>query len=75
MMYGLLARMVCENKSRYIRNIETYIDGEKRWKTVLPILQNNTGLKCYIYQENFYNSVQLCENLMHRKINFWYHED
>jgi hypothetical protein len=41
--------------------------------TVLSVLKNNMSLHCQIYEENFYNSVKLSENLLHGKTSLWCH--
>jgi hypothetical protein len=67
--YGILVRMPCEAKTGYISNMEIYTaQGKKLNDTVMSVLENNLGVHHYVYQDNFYNSVNLVGNLLKHKI-------
>lgn len=52
------------------------IGGRKTRKTqFFSVLKNSIGLNYLIYEDNFYNSVKLCKNLLHRKKSVWCCED
>jgi hypothetical protein len=56
--------MLCEAKTGYISNMEIYTaQGKKLNDTVMSMLENNVGVHHHVYQDNFYNSVNLAENL------------
>ena len=51
--YGILVRMVSENETGYICNIEIYMGkGKKLQETVLSVLQPYLGSWHHIYQDN-----------------------
>jgi hypothetical protein len=57
--------MLCEAKTGYIPNTEIYTaQGKKLNDTVMSVLENNVGVRHHVYQDNFYNSVNLAENLV-----------
>jgi hypothetical protein len=57
MKYGVLVRMVCEEVSGYICNMEIYAAEVKKLEdTVLTLSDTNLGQNHHIYLENFYNS-------------------
>jgi hypothetical protein len=67
--YGILARMLREAKTGYISNMEIYTaQGKKLNDTVMSVLENNLGAHHHVYQDNFYNSVNLVGNLLKHKI-------
>jgi hypothetical protein len=66
---GVLVRMFYEAKTGYISNMEIYTaQGKKLNDTVMSVLQNNLGVHHLVYQDNFYNSVNLVGNLLKHKI-------
>jgi hypothetical protein len=42
--------------------------GKKLNDTVMSVLENNVGVHQHVYQDNFYNSLNLAENLVKRII-------
>jgi hypothetical protein len=61
--------MLCEAKTGYISNMEIYTaQGKKLNDTVMSVLENNVGVHHHVYQDNFYNSVNLAENLLKHNI-------
>jgi len=67
--YGVLVRMVCETVSGYICNMEIYsAEGKKLEDTVLSLLDRNLGQSHHIYQDSFYNSVRLAQNILDRNV-------
>jgi hypothetical protein len=61
--------MLCEAKTGYISSMEIYTaQGKKLNDTVMSVLENNVGVHHHVYQDNFYNSVDLTENLLKRNI-------
>jgi hypothetical protein len=73
--YGILVRMLCESKTGYIFNMEIYTtQGKKLNDAVMSVLENNVGVRHRVYQNNFYNRVNLTENFLKRKI-VWYNDD
>jgi hypothetical protein len=61
--------MLCEAKTGYISNMEIYTaEGKKLNDTVTSVLENNVCVHHHVYQDNFYNSVNLAENLLKRNI-------
>ncbi|PSN34409.1 hypothetical protein C0J52_20640, partial [Blattella germanica] len=66
--YGILVRMLCEAKSGYICNMDIYTaEGKKLDETIMSVLENNLNVNHHVYQDNFYNSVKLGENLLQHK--------
>lgn len=66
--YGILVRMLCEAKSGYICNMNIYTaEGKKLDETIMSVLENNLNVNHHVYQDNFYNSVKLGENLLQHK--------
>jgi hypothetical protein len=67
--YGISVRMLCEATTGYISNTEIYTaQGKKLNDTVMSVLENNLGVHHHVYQENFYNSLNLVGNLLKHKI-------
>jgi hypothetical protein len=63
--HGILLQMLCEAKAGYISNMEIYTaQGKKLNDTVMSVLENDVGVHHHVYQDNFYNSVNLGENLL-----------
>jgi hypothetical protein len=61
---GVLVRMVCEDVSGFIRNMEIYAaQGKKLENTVLSVLDTHVGQNHYIYQDNIYNILKLAKIL------------
>ena len=61
--------MVCEAVSGYICNMEIYsAEGKKLEDTVLSLLDRNLGQSHHIYQDSFYNSVRLAQNILDRNV-------
>jgi response regulator RpfG family c-di-GMP phosphodiesterase len=61
--------MLCEAKTGYISNMEIYTAQDKKLNdTVISVLENNVGVHHHTYQDKFYNSVNLVENLLKRNI-------
>jgi hypothetical protein len=67
--YGILVQMLCKAKTGYNSNMEIYTaQGKKLNDTVMSVLENNVGVHHHVYQDSFYNSVNLAENLLKRNI-------
>jgi hypothetical protein len=61
--------MLCEAKTGCISNMEIYTaQGKKLIDTVVSVLENNVVAHHHVYQDNFYNSVNLAENLLKHNI-------
>jgi iron-sulfur cluster repair protein YtfE (RIC family) len=61
--------MFCEAKTGYISNMEIYTaQGKKLKDTVMSVIENNLVVHHHVYQDNFYNSVNLVGNLLKHKI-------
>jgi hypothetical protein len=62
--------MLCEATTGYISNMEIYTThGKKLNDTVMSVvLENNLGIHHHVYQDNFYNSVNLVGSLLKHKI-------
>jgi hypothetical protein len=67
--YGILIGMLCETTTWYISNMEIYaVQGKKLNDMVMSVLENNLGVQHHVYQDSFYNSVNLVGNLLKHKI-------
>ncbi|PNF23441.1 hypothetical protein B7P43_G09117 [Cryptotermes secundus] len=66
--YGIKAYLVCESTSGYIWNFEIYCGKSRPIKElVVDLLGPQLLDKGYhLYQDNYYNSVELCETLLQR---------
>jgi hypothetical protein len=66
---GILVRMVCESMSGYICNMQIY-DGKcgPLTETVSLLLEPYEGKVYHLYQDNYYNSVFLAEELLQKSI-------
>lgn len=63
--YGLLVRLVCEASTGYICSLEIYsAEGKKLSETIFSVLYNYLDLQHHVYQDNYYNSVAVTENLL-----------
>lgn len=66
--YGLLVRMVCESETGYICNFEIYTaEGKKLEETILSLLEPCLYRWHHVFQDNYYNSVQIAETLLAKK--------
>jgi hypothetical protein len=66
--------MLCETKPEDNMQHRDTAEAEKLEDTV-PLLKKN-HLNHHIYQDIFYNNVNMCENLLQRKNeNFWHHRN
>jgi hypothetical protein len=68
--YGIMVRMVRESLSGNICNMQTF-DGNRGplTDTVGFLLEPFKGKGYHVYQDNYYNSVQLTEELMEKSIS------
>jgi hypothetical protein len=67
--------MLCETKTGCTSNIEIYrAQGKKLNDTIMSLLENNVGVHYHVYQDNFYNSVNLAEKLMKCNKIMWHNE-
>jgi hypothetical protein len=67
--YGILVQLVCESMSGYISNMQIY-DGKcgPFAETVSLLLEPYEGKGHHLYQDNYYNSVRLAEELLQKSI-------
>jgi hypothetical protein len=67
--YGILVRMVCESMSGYICNMQIY-DGKcgPLTETVGILLEPYEEKGYHLYQDNYFNSVRLAEELLQKSI-------
>jgi hypothetical protein len=66
--YGILAHMVCEAITDHIGNMEMYTAESKKVEgTICSVLEPNLNLWHHVYQNIFYNSVEIAEKLLQRK--------
>ncbi|KAG8223668.1 hypothetical protein J437_LFUL001776 [Ladona fulva] len=66
--YRLLVRMLCESETGYICNIEIYTaEGKKLEETILTLLDPYLHRWHHVFQDNYYNSVKIAENLLEKK--------
>jgi hypothetical protein len=67
--YGILVWIVCESTSGYICNIQIY-DGKcgPLTETVSLLLEPYEGKGYHLYQDNYYKSVRLAEELLQKSI-------
>ncbi|KOC69179.1 hypothetical protein WH47_07630, partial [Habropoda laboriosa] len=62
--YGILVRMVCEGTTGYICNFDVYCaQGYRLNTTVHLLLQPFINLGHVVYMDNYYNSIQIAEEL------------
>lgn len=68
--YGILVRMLCDSITGYISLFKIYSGSKKPLKnTVTKLLENVTGKWHHLYVDNYYNSVDLAEDLLMKKIH------
>jgi hypothetical protein len=67
--YGILVQLVCESMSGYICNMQIY-DGKfgPLTETVSLLLEPYEGKGYHLYQDNYYSSVCLAEELLQKSI-------
>jgi hypothetical protein len=67
--YGILVQLVCESMSGYIHNMQIY-DGKcgPLTETVSLLPEPYEGNSYHLYQDNYYNSVRLAEELFQKSI-------
>nr|XP_022903201.1 piggyBac transposable element-derived protein 4-like [Onthophagus taurus] len=67
--YGILIRMLCDSNTGYISAFKIYSGvGQPVPKTVMELLTRAYGKWHHLYMDNYYNSVELAENLLTKKI-------
>lgn len=67
--YGLLVRVICETITGYIGNIEIYGGKGRRLKeTISSLLEPYLDQWYHVYQDNYYNSIKIAENLLKNKV-------
>lgn len=67
--YGILIRMMCDSITGYISSFKIYSGvGQPLAKTVMELLTPSYGKWHHLYMDNYYNSVELAENLLEKKI-------
>lgn len=67
--YGLLVRVICETTTGYTENIEIYGGKGKRSKeTILSLSELYLDQWYHVYQDNYYNSIKITENLLKNKV-------
>ncbi|XP_068993070.1 piggyBac transposable element-derived protein 4-like [Neodiprion pinetum] len=67
--YGILIRMMCDSVTGYISSFKIY-SGVRQplGKTVMELLTSCYGKWHHLYMDNYYNSVELTEKLLEKKI-------
>jgi hypothetical protein len=66
--YGILVRTVCEATTGCIGNMEICTGGSKRLEeTKFSLLETYLGQWHHVYQDNYYNSVEIAKKLLLRK--------
>lgn len=67
--YGILVRMLCDSTTGYISSFKIYSGvGQPLKNTVMELLTHFCGKWHHLYMDNYYNSVELAENLFTKKI-------
>ncbi|XP_048514356.1 piggyBac transposable element-derived protein 4-like [Athalia rosae] len=67
--YGILIRMLCDSMTGYISRFQIYSGSKIPSKdTVTKLLKNVSGKWHHLYMDNYYNSVDLAEDLLIKKI-------
>jgi hypothetical protein len=67
--YGVLVKVVSESTTGYIGDLQIYVaEGKKLEDTVFSVLEPYLDQWYHVYQENYYNSVRIAENLLERKV-------
>ncbi|XP_046837222.1 piggyBac transposable element-derived protein 4-like [Vespa crabro] len=67
--YVILVRMLCDSVTGYISRYKMYSGIKKPLKdTVIKLLKNVTGKWNHLYMDSYYNSVELAEDLLTKKI-------
>lgn len=67
--YGLLVRMLCESDTGYICKFKLYSgNGETLQNLVVNLLDGYENIWHHVYMDNYYNSVQLAQKLLYKKI-------
>ncbi|XP_068618055.1 piggyBac transposable element-derived protein 4-like [Battus philenor] len=67
--YGILIPMLCDSVTGYISSFKIYSGvGQPIPKTVMELLASSYGKWHHLYMDNYYNSVELAENLLEKKI-------
>ena len=67
--YGIIVRILCDSVTGYISRFKIYSGIKKPLKdTVIKLLKNVTGKWHYLYMDNYYNSMELAEDLLTKKI-------
>ncbi|XP_014472553.1 PREDICTED: piggyBac transposable element-derived protein 4-like [Dinoponera quadriceps] len=67
--YGILVRVLCEAVTGYVCNFHVYAaDGKKLEDTVLTVIEPYKNIWHQIYQDNYYNSVNMAKILMKNKV-------
>jgi hypothetical protein len=65
--YGTLVCMVCEATTGYIGNMEICTaEGKKLEESIFSVLEPYLDLWHHVYQDNYYNSVEIAEKLLLR---------
>ncbi|XP_047365376.1 piggyBac transposable element-derived protein 4-like [Vespa velutina] len=68
--YDILVRMLCDSVTGYISRYKIYSGIKKLLKDiVIKLLKNVTGKWHHLYMDNYYNSVELAEDLLMKKIH------
>jgi hypothetical protein len=63
--YGLLAHVVTQSTSGYIGNFEIYsTEGNKLQEIILKVSEPYLDQNCHVYQDNYYNSVEIAKHLL-----------
>jgi hypothetical protein len=69
--YEILAHMACEATTGYIGNIEKYTaEDRKLEESIFSFLEPYLDLWHYVYQDNYYNGVEIAEKLLLRRQEF-----
>ena len=68
--YEMVVTVLCDAKTWYVSNIEIYKAQQKKWdETAMLVLENNSAVHHHVYQDNFYKSLMLSENLLQHNIS------
>jgi hypothetical protein len=63
--YEMVVTVLCDAKTWHVSNIEKYTAQRKKWdETAMLVLENNSAVHHHVYQDNFYKSLMLSENLL-----------
>ncbi|XP_025162453.1 piggyBac transposable element-derived protein 4-like [Harpegnathos saltator] len=67
--YGIFIRMLCDSSTGYISSFKIYSGaGQPLATIVMGLLTPSYGKWHHLYIDNYYNSVELAENLLEKKI-------